>query len=147
MANGSCTHLLILAFIFLVALQLGNKCQNNPLVSAKTAGYQFYIKISSYQYRKSYCGDKTVVRLSYLHNGISYTGKMVSLYWIGPVATPVHTWSSRQMKINFRHCSYIVSYCLKPPSTWLFVHQLAEATNKENIKALHTDSWWREIQW
>ena len=41
----------------------------------------FNIKISSYQYRKSYCRDKTVVRSSYLHNGISYTGKMASLYW------------------------------------------------------------------
>ena len=36
----------------------------------------------SYQYRKPHCGDKTVVRSSYLHNGISYTGKMTSLYWI-----------------------------------------------------------------
>ena len=44
---------------------------------------RFYIKMSSYQYRKSHCGDKTVVRSSYLHNGISYTGKMSSLYWIG----------------------------------------------------------------
>ena len=41
----------------------------------------FNIKMSSYQYRKSHCGDKTVVRSSYLHNGISYTGKMASLYW------------------------------------------------------------------
>ena len=40
-------------------------------------------KMSSYQYRKSHCGDKTVVRSSYLHNGISYTGKMSYLYWIG----------------------------------------------------------------
>ena len=40
------------------------------------------IKMSSYQYRKFHCGDKTVVRSSYLHNGISYTGKMTSLYWI-----------------------------------------------------------------
>ena len=39
--------------------------------------------MSSYQYRKSHCGDKTVVRSSYLHNGISYAGKMSSLYWIG----------------------------------------------------------------
>ena len=38
--------------------------------------------MSSYQYRKSHCGDKMVVRSSYLHNGISYTGKMSSLYWI-----------------------------------------------------------------
>ena len=38
--------------------------------------------MSSYQYRKSHCGDKTVVRSFYLQNGISYTGKMTSLYWI-----------------------------------------------------------------
>ena len=45
-------------------------------------GPWFNIKMSSYQYRKSHCGDKTVVRSSYLHKGISYTGKMASLYWI-----------------------------------------------------------------
>ena len=43
--------------------------------------------MSSYQYRKSHCGDKTVVRSSYLHNGISYTGKMTSLYWIGALVS------------------------------------------------------------
>ena len=48
----------------------------------KAPGPRFNIKMSSYQYRKSHCGDKTVVRSSYLHNGISYTGKMSSLYWI-----------------------------------------------------------------
>ena len=41
------------------------------------------IKTSSFLYRKSHCGDKTVVRSSYLHNGIFYIGKMSSLYWIG----------------------------------------------------------------
>ena len=45
-------------------------------------GGWFNIKMSSYQYRKSHCGDKTILRPSYLHNGISYTGKMASLYWI-----------------------------------------------------------------
>ena len=39
--------------------------------------------MASYQLRKSHCGDKTVVRSTYLHNGISYTDKLVSLYWIG----------------------------------------------------------------
>ena len=39
--------------------------------------------MSSYQYRISHCGDKTVVRMSNLHNGSSYTGKTTSLYWIG----------------------------------------------------------------
>ena len=44
----------------------------------------FNIKMKSYQYRKSHCGDKTILRPSYLHNGISYTGKMSSLYWMAP---------------------------------------------------------------
>ena len=48
-------------------------------------GPRLNIKMSSYQYRKSHCGDKTVVRSSYLLNGISYTGKKTSLYWISPL--------------------------------------------------------------
>ena len=55
------------------------ECTNN----LNWPGGWFNIKIPSYQYRKSHCGDKTVVSSSYLHNGISYTGKMSSLYWIG----------------------------------------------------------------
>ena len=47
-------------------------------------GVWFNIKMSSYQYRKSHCGDKTVVGSSNLRNGISYTGKITSLYWISP---------------------------------------------------------------
>ena len=39
--------------------------------------------MSSCQYEKFQCGDKTILRPSYLLNGISYTGKMTSLYWIG----------------------------------------------------------------
>ena len=50
------------------------------------SGPWFNIKMTSYQYRKSHCVDKTVVRSSYLHNGISYTGKMSSLYWIGALS-------------------------------------------------------------
>ena len=54
-----------------------------PLWSDWRPGPRFNKKMSSNQYSKSHCGDKTVVRSSYLHNGISYTGKMSSLYWIG----------------------------------------------------------------
>ena len=46
-------------------------------------GPWFNIKMTSYQYRRSHCGDKTILRLSYLHNGIPYTGKTPSLYWTG----------------------------------------------------------------
>ena len=48
----------------------------------KEPGPWFNINMSSYQYRKSHCGDKTILPPSYLHNGISYTGKTTSLYWI-----------------------------------------------------------------
>ena len=41
-------------------------------------GAWFNSQMSSYQCRKSHCGDKTVVRSSYLHNKISYTGTMTS---------------------------------------------------------------------
>ena len=37
-------------------------------------------KMPSYQYRKSHCGDKTILWPSYLHNGISYTSKLASIY-------------------------------------------------------------------
>ena len=45
------------------------------------SGSLFNIKMSSYQYRKSHCEDKTVVRSPYLHNGITCSGKISSLYW------------------------------------------------------------------
>ena len=38
--------------------------------------------MTSYQYRKFHCGDKMILRPSFLHNAISYTDKMSSLYWI-----------------------------------------------------------------
>ena len=55
-----------------------------------TPGSLFNIKMSSYQYRQSHCGDKTILRPSYLHNGTSYTGKILSLYWIR--AQHLHPW-------------------------------------------------------
>ena len=54
----------------------------NTKIYRRNSGLWFNIKMTSYQYRKSRCGDKTILRPSYLHNGISYTGKMTSLYWI-----------------------------------------------------------------
>ena len=65
------------------------------------SGPRFNIKMSSYPLRKSHCGDQTVVRSSYLHNGISYTGKMSSLYWIRAQMLPsVSQTSVIQLKIH-----------------------------------------------
>ena len=57
-------------------------------ISCIVAGPRFNIKMSPYQYRESHCGDKTVVRSSYLHNGISYTGKTISSHWIRALVLP-----------------------------------------------------------
>ena len=76
---------LILSYItyarFMI-VQMIIKCKQ-PLGEYMSAWARFNIKMMSYQYKKSHCGDKTILRPSYLHNGISYTGKMTSLYWIG----------------------------------------------------------------
>ena len=62
-------------------------CRLYDMEAFRAPGPWFNIKMPSNQYRKSHCGDKTVVRSSYLHNGISYTCKMTSLYWISPQDT------------------------------------------------------------
>ena len=54
----------------------------NVLILYYHTGPWFNIKMLSYQDRKSHCGDNTILRPSYLHNGISITGKTTSLYWI-----------------------------------------------------------------
>ena len=51
------------------------------------SGTRFNIKMTSYQYGKSQCGDKTILRPSYLYNGISYIGKTTPLYWIRALTT------------------------------------------------------------
>ena len=61
--------------------------------SCISSGPWFNIKMASYQYRKSHCGDKTVVRSSYLHNGISYPGKMSSFNWIETLILWTIVWS------------------------------------------------------
>ena len=49
----------------------------------QTWGSWFNINMSSYQFRKSHCRDKTISQSPYRRNGISNTGKMASLYWMG----------------------------------------------------------------
>ena len=40
------------------------------LILKQDPGQWFNIKMLSYQYRKSHCGDKTILQPSYLHNGV-----------------------------------------------------------------------------
>ena len=71
-------------------------------------GPRFNMNILSYQYRKSYCGDETVVRSSYLHNGISYIGKMTSLYWIRAQASIWHRYMSNVVFLRHITC---ITFC------------------------------------
>ena len=50
--------------------------------------------------RKSHCGDKMILRPSYLHNGISCTDKTISLYWIRALLTgsQMHHWASMRFE-------------------------------------------------
>ena len=81
----------------------------NVILSNESHGWfgsRFNIKMSYYQYRKSHCGDKTVVRSCYLHNMISYTGKKSSLYWIGALISALHLSLSRYNSKNiYQSCS------------------------------------------
>ena len=108
-------------------IYLQTNCQSNidhiamltNVEKISSPGPRFNIKMLSYQYRKSHCGDKTVVRSSYLHNGISYTGRMSSLYWIrAQMCSFFYSWpgmifanSSQVKKPNpLTHCGLMMPY-------------------------------------
>ena len=65
-------------------------------------GGRFNMKMTSYQYRKSHCGDKTFLLPSYLHSGISYNGKMTSLYWIRALS----------ISGNYQHQTSTITNCV-----------------------------------
>ena len=85
----------------------GRGHQSTDIGFTRTNFYQagmwgwFNIKLSSYQYRKSHCRDKTIFRPSYLHNGISCTGKMISLYW-----TRALLLIQIPLRLRFNHIQY-----------------------------------------
>ena len=78
------------------------KCASKTTEKTTRSGLWFNIKMPSYQNRKSHRGDKTILRPSYLHIGISYTGKMTSLYWIrvqgATISSAVHPLNSQLEK-------------------------------------------------
>ena len=84
---------------------LGYSQWSDILGTTSSTGPRFNIKMSSYQYRKSHCGDETVIRSSYLHNEIFYTGKISSQYWIRALVIYVnlHWWDSCKNILYFLH--------------------------------------------
>ena len=64
--------------------ELNKQCQRKVSRSV-TRWALIPCKMLSCQCRGSHYGDQTIIRSSYLHNGISYIGKISSLYWIRPL--------------------------------------------------------------
>ena len=110
--------------------------------------------MTSYQYRKSHCGDKTVVRSSYLHNEISYTGnfEMTYLYWIRAqvvFAVSVVFWPSSQsmfyLSLNYilvnEGRNNITMRHLKSLATWLIGQHVVILWQRKH-QTLHTGHLW-----
>ena len=68
--------------LILLALRLKYSERNRSTPWLLMCWARFNIKMSSYRYRKSHCGYKTILQRSYLHNGNPYTSKRTSLCWI-----------------------------------------------------------------
>ena len=120
------------------------------------------MKMSSYQCRVSHFGDKTMLWLSYFQNGISYNGKMTSLYWIRALVWNYCTGhrfllqspTPDQCVLNYnRHCKActhimatsndrhgVSNYC---SIEYLFNHLFRQ---QRNIKGLHYWPFVRGIQ-
>ena len=65
---------------------------NSTALRCSNAGTWFNIKMRSYQYRKSYCGNKMVLRSCYLHNRIYYTGKTSFYLELEPLVSMTSLW-------------------------------------------------------
>ena len=86
------------------------------------SGPWFTIKMLSYQYRNSHCGDKTTLRPSYLYNGISYPGKMTPLYWISPQV--LHQFTREETVVVCCTCLNRETYATGVSNTYAIIYSL-----------------------
>ena len=95
-----------------VAFEFGSSCMTKPESLCYFQG-PYSIKIYHLTSTRNPIVDKTVVRSSYLHNGISYTGKMISLYWIGALLVYLDLIVSNRGKLYYtrHHDSNTDGYC------------------------------------
>ena len=76
-------------------------------------GGRFNIKTSSH-----HCGDNTILWPSYLPNGISYTNKMTSLYWIKALNSKLASILMRIWNRSFECNALIWLTCVKCKQRW-----------------------------
>ena len=88
-------------------------CQHLDMFAYMSAsGGWINIKMPSNQYRKSHSGDKTILRPSYLDNGISYTGRWHLYIELGP-------WTCQHIGKHNGCCHLSVTWCKELCNRWL----------------------------
>ena len=97
----------------------------------------FNIKMPSYQYKKSRWGDNTILWLSYLHNGISYTGKLTSLYWIMALLSKSDKWSSSIFSLGNSHCIFGESFIMWDWVRLMVDNELAWDGGRDDVRGIH----------
>ena len=91
-----------------------------PDVAGLPAAMAWIIQGTILPFRELHCGDKVVIKSSYLHSGNSYTGKMVSLCWIKArmamsslwkisAAFPIQMWINY---VKYRYNVYNIYICI-----------------------------------
>ena len=122
---------------------------HNISTSGWCPGCWFNIKMPSYQYRNSHCGYKMILWSPYLHDGISYTGKMIS-YWCRslmftskPVLQSICVWVSRFYSLCIYCLLLIVWICsaLINSIAWL----ISWTSNRSQMFALWYILWLRKM--
>ena len=108
---------------------------------------QFNIKMPSYQYRKSHCGDKTVVRSSYLHNGNSYTSKTTSLYWIRAQVSRARTNNYTPQYLWYAitcHCPWhlLLAHTYSHHPGWFLYQFIAYILSNQGQYLVLSANWW-----
>ena len=74
------------------------------------------IKMPSYQYIKSYYGNKKILRLFYIHKGVSYTGKIT--FWIKHFNLLMTIVLSPQWDFDFLYIEKMYIFIENAPSLW-----------------------------
>ena len=96
-------------------------------------GPRINMKTTSYQYRKSHCRDKTILRPSYLHNWISHTDKMTSILNRG---LGVWCWMPSRKLASTPVLSAVVVSATTPPSA----HSRCCGSSRSAVASL--SNWW-----
>ena len=116
-------------------------------MATQTLGPWFNIK-RSYQYRKFHCVDETVIRLSCLHNGISYTGKMISLYLNqGPGYTTPEMFFVNKVVLKFQEYMLWLIVILVGTDSMLLLSPVASVISLCNPLTQCTNSFSRAESW